>query len=249
MSRIKPYIIDIAIVFILMPSVLLLSPTVFNTLLLPKAVWQLSGDFLAFFIALSLNKFRWKIKINFFKFRHSFKQLMSSTPALILLLLTTNFSSINLDSVSLLPLLTTLGIAFVEEFIFRGLLIPMSDRVAPNKPFIAVLISSTGFAFAHIGNLAHISANILLLQILLVFATGLLWAAVYIKTNNLVITIAMHFLSDIHMITKTTGNSSGLSLSGSQTSFMVVLILVIVLVCLCIAFMQVHKFNKPWTSK
>ncbi|WP_247738361.1 CPBP family glutamic-type intramembrane protease [Lactiplantibacillus pentosus] len=57
---------------------------------------------------------------------------------------------------------------------FRGLLLPLSLELTRNRRYTAVIISSLGFAVAHLANIANSSWSIVLLQMIVVFGNGLL---------------------------------------------------------------------------
>ena len=78
-------------------------------------------------------------------------------------------------------LLAMIGAPFIEEFMFRKLLL---DKISHHGEGLAVLISGFLFGFMH-GNLG---------QFFFAFMLGIIFAIVYIKTRNILYTMGLHFM-------------------------------------------------------
>lgn len=92
------------------------------------------------------------------------------------------------------------AIAVAEEFVFRGLIMPLTGlgvREKPHAPFLTVLISSSVFALCHLFNIFSAGVAPTLLQVGYTFLTGGLFGAAYLITENLIFPILLHFVFDI----------------------------------------------------
>jgi len=99
-----------------------------------------------------------------------------------------------------LLLLKCFSIALMEEIFFRAILLPvvLEKLNGKNKKFLAVIISSAVFAAAHLLNLffgAGIGA--VALQVAYSFLLGCMFAVMLLKTDNVWLCVAVHFLFDI----------------------------------------------------
>ncbi len=98
----------------------------------------------------------------------------------------------------ILFLIECLSIGFLEELIFRGILLLFLYQALSHlkyRVFITILISSLVFGLFHIANLsegAPLSST--LLQMGYSFLMGILWATIYMKTGNLWLSMILHAL-------------------------------------------------------
>ncbi len=101
------------------------------------------------------------------------------------------------DSWNLFILATFVGIT--EEFIFRGLVLPLAIKAFKGKYRLGfgVVVSSVLFGVAHIFNLSHQSLFTTLEQVLAATALGALFAVVYLRTGSLWFVIITHALQDL----------------------------------------------------
>lgn len=93
-----------------------------------------------------------------------------------------------------LYILTMLGVGFVEELIFRGLLF---NAMRKNNPTAAVIVSSVTFGIGHIINLFNGSGMDIVenaVQIISAVAVGFMFVMIYIKSESLIICILTHGL-------------------------------------------------------
>lgn len=191
-------ITKIAICFVLVPIVLIVLPYLISPIISEK-YGQMTVDLIIFLVAIVLSQNIWHIKISFLSLKKPLSQLCQLIPS-ILFLLFTRFSILSSMSFRLIDariILTVLFIALAEESVYRGLLIPLSLVFTKNKQYTAIVISGVGFALAHLVNIVNSPWSIVMLQMLIVFASGLLWGTLYLKTNNLSLTIMLHFLDDL----------------------------------------------------
>ena len=95
----------------------------------------------------------------------------------------------------------TMGIAagFYEEAIVRGVTIPIGMRYlkGENRCFKAAVITSLVFGLIHLGNIAEgASIQISVIQAIATTFVGLLFAAVFLRTGSILISIFMHGIFD-----------------------------------------------------
>ena len=130
------------------------------------------------------------------KSRVSEKQMLYYLP--IFVLLTANLwygIKLNMSLVeSVLYILVMLGVGFLEEMIFRGLLFKamLKDNVKA-----AIIVSSLTFGMGHIINLMNGSGTELvpnLLQVIYASAAGFMFVMIYYRTKSLFICIITHGL-------------------------------------------------------
>ena len=130
------------------------------------------------------------------KSRVSAKQMLYYLP--IFVLLTANLwygIKLNMSLVeSVLYILVMLGVGFLEEMIFRGLLFKamLKDNVKA-----AIIVSSLTFGMGHIINLMNGSGTELvpnLLQVIYASAAGFMFVMIYYRTKSLFICIITHGL-------------------------------------------------------
>jgi len=234
----------IIILYFMVLLILMLVPNLFITLV-PVRFMQLLSDSIIVILGFSLNKRFWHIRISFFSTNSFFRQLLLSLPAIVLLLVTklNNWLNISISKVTFGILLTVIMIAMAEEVIFRGLLIPLGMVCTGGRPFLTIMLSSLMFGLIHLVNLAHTSVNMVLLQIVLVFASGMLWGGIYLRTHNLLITIILHFLDDFPDLVVNTNNTSITTFSSSQVQLMYLVVIGLALLTCLIVFLQVHRFS------
>ncbi len=93
-----------------------------------------------------------------------------------------------------------LSVAVAEEFVFRGLIMPLvglSLREKKRAPFLTVVVSSAIFALCHLFNIFSAGIVPTLLQVGYTFLTGGLFGAAYLFIENLVFPIILHFIYDL----------------------------------------------------
>lgn len=93
---------------------------------------------------------------------------------------------------TVLYILTMLGVGFLEEVIFRGLLF---NAMRKDNLMVAVVVSSITFGMGHIINLINGSGAELipnLLQMVYATAAGLMFVMMYYRSGSLIVCIAAH---------------------------------------------------------
>jgi len=116
----------------------------------------------------------------------------------VLLMLTANLwfgVTLNYGAVeTVLYILTTFGVGFLEEVIFRGLLFGAMKKENLTS---AIIVSSVTFGIGHIINLVNGSGTDLLpnlLQVIYATAAGFMFVMMYYRSKSLILCIAAHGL-------------------------------------------------------
>ena len=97
-------------------------------------------------------------------------------------------------------ILAGLAIGFSEEIMFRGIVVSYLMKVFRNSKSILIIVIVSALTFGIMHSLNAIIGDPLedtLLQVFYCFATGILYAAVYLRTGNLWPTIILHSIGDI----------------------------------------------------
>jgi membrane protease YdiL (CAAX protease family) len=120
---------------------------------------------------------------------------------LIITLTQINFTNAKLNGplTIFILVLTSLSIGMAEDFLCRGMMAEtLLEHFGPDKKGIlkAILISSVIFALTHLVNLAESGFSGVLLQVINAFFVGVLFAAIYFRTGNIMIAAVIHALWD-----------------------------------------------------
>ncbi len=151
---------------------------------------------LSLILTLFIFKNKLTVRYGLCKARISSSEVLFYIP--IALLLTVNLwfgITLNLPiAETVLYILTMLGVGFLEEIIFRGLLF---GAMRKDNYTVAVIVSSVTFGFGHIINLFNgsgmsLSENII--QIISAVAIGFMFVMLYIKSGSLLVCILTHGL-------------------------------------------------------
>ena len=151
------------------------------------------------------------------------------------------------------------GIApgFIEELVFRGFIISNLMRIRKSKKvniYLIVALSALPFGLFHLLNIisgANVSYSIA--QAFFTICLGVFFAAIYLRTGNLIGTIIVHVLMDITALTDS--NLIGPNIAGvvSQvpTLFEIVIIFVISIFVLALGLYYIRKnkwkdIDKTW---
>lgn len=157
------------------------------------------------------------VPIFFWNRHYGWGQLEQAVPALLLV---GPLVSANLQKILGLPftplIFIYLGDAFLigltEEYVFRGVMIPLLARSFPNQNFAVAIISSLLFGGLHLINGTRLSLSYVLPQILFATALGILFAGVYIRTRNLGLPILMHAATDLSLVVQLTQHPNNANL-------------------------------------
>ncbi|WP_338208047.1 CPBP family intramembrane glutamic endopeptidase [Lactiplantibacillus paraxiangfangensis] len=145
------------------------------------------------------------VPVSFWNRHYGWGQLEQAVPALLLVghLVVANLPkvlSLPFTPLVLMYLDYVFLIGLTEEYVFRGVMIPLLARSLPNKNFAVVVISSFLFGGLHLINSTYLSLSYVLPQILFATALGVLFAGVYIRTRNLGLPILMHAATDLSLV-------------------------------------------------
>lgn len=93
-----------------------------------------------------------------------------------------------------------IGVAIVEELYVRGFLLNVIEKLfykRKNKTIIAVILSSVIFGLGHIFGTLGQPILVIISKVVWTTGMGMYFGAVYKKTNNLWVSIIMHFFINI----------------------------------------------------
>ncbi|VDG22977.1 CPBP family intramembrane glutamic endopeptidase [Lactiplantibacillus mudanjiangensis] len=180
---------------------------------------RLSGplqDTLVLLGAWTYNHYVAKVPVHWGNFKNFGQQFHLAIPALILVAFLAVAKLVQLFQTPFQPVMVfylcyVILIGLTEEFVFRGLLIPLLARSLPGKPLATVLLSSALFGGLHLINTTQISWTYVLPQILFAMALGTFFASLYVSTDNLMLTIALHAITDVSLITQLVSHSTDFS--------------------------------------
>jgi membrane protease YdiL (CAAX protease family) len=82
---------------------------------------------------------------------------------------------------------------------------------SPRSAWAISLISGAFFASLHWINLGAQSLSLTAMQVIQAFGIGVLWAAIYWRSGNILVPIVMHSLTDILVLFQTAGTSPAVS--------------------------------------
>lgn len=167
-----------------------------------------------------LNHYLFKMPINWWHAQHGWKQALACLPAIIILLVPKIPSVLKLGQLTFNPMIFfyagyILLIGITEEYIYRGVLLPLLAKALPGRTLLVIILDSLAFGSMHLINLTGLNLSYVLPQMLLAAITGLLLCGIYLKTKNLIWPILIHALSDINMIASFmshTHNRAGLAI-------------------------------------
>ncbi|MCH4072257.1 CPBP family intramembrane glutamic endopeptidase [Pseudoramibacter sp.] len=107
-----------------------------------------------------------------------------------------------------------LSVGFFEEVFIRVGMVNQLRLAFPDSPRSAwaiSLISGAFFASLHWINLGAQSLSLTAMQVIQAFGIGVLWAAIYWRSGNILVPIVMHSLTDILVLFQTAGTSPAVS--------------------------------------
>lgn len=165
---------------------------------------------------------------------------------LTILYLVIAFAMISHEHSSILTVLsnviTIAVVAITEEFIFRGLILGNYVKRGKNL-WLAVGISSVYFGLTHLINLTHQNLYNTSLQVIYAIALGILLATIYLKTNNFIYPVLLHFSIDFAAITVGNGNLNSTSATPISVLILCIMIAAIVVPYLLTGKKQLAKFR------
>lgn len=116
-----------------------------------------------------------------------------------------------------------LSAGFGEEVMFRGLSIPIGMRYfkGKNKILTVALVTSVVFGLSHLGN-ARGGNAIGIVQGIVTIGTGLFYAAVFLRTGSIMVTIIMHALYDwMYFVTNPALQNGDMAAMGVTTAVII----------------------------
>ncbi|WEE36263.1 CPBP family intramembrane glutamic endopeptidase [Lactiplantibacillus paraplantarum] len=189
-------------IFILVPLLFKLSAL----LPVPTLYSGLTQDLLILLLFLLLNHFWFKIPIKWWHSQSLAHQNLQLIPGIIILLLPMTSNYIKLFQLARTPILGfyigyTLLIGITEEYLYRGMLLPLLRDCFPNRIMLAICIDSLLFGFTHLLiNSSQLTLSYVIPQVFYAAMGGLVFCGLYLRTNNLVWSMMLHALSDVSVI-------------------------------------------------
>lgn len=195
---------------------------------LPIRYAGIAQDAIVLIGVLIFNRYVAHVPVRWWNWHHGLNQLKQAVPALIIVGL---LAYANLNKLLTLPMtpLVALYLGYVllvgitEEYVFRGVMVPLLARSFPNDNLVVVLGSSFLFGGLHLINSSHISLTYVLPQVLFAMAIGTLFASLYVRTDNLGLPILLHAATDLSVVVQLVEhptNSANLNFTPS-ISFMI----------------------------
>ena len=117
------------------------------------------------------------------------------------------------------------GAGVSEEIMIRGVTIPIGMRYLKNKnkPLVITLVTAIIFGAIHLSSLAAGSVPMMVaLQIVTAICAGIFFAAVFLRTGNILITIIMHGLYDWMCFVTDPSVSSGVMTAANVTTGLII---------------------------
>lgn len=229
---------------ILLPIIVILGEKdIYRFIRFDTAYGQLLVDVSIFVIAWALNHFLFKINVYPFSTKKPLSQLLNLIPGIVILGVTGKLMPLGPAKNFLLAAMTVSMIAIAEEYVFRGLLIPVLCKLLNNRIFIVLVISSIGFGSIHFINLMnHFPFYLILAQVLMAATTGMLYGALYVKTHNLLLPIILHLVTDLPTFFPHGGAAASSSkLANNQLLMMLAVMFVLFVVSCIVAYFQTRK--------
>lgn len=189
------------------------------------------------------------VPVLFWNRRNIWGQLEQAVPALLLAGLLASANLIKIITTPFTPLiLLYLGyvilIGLTEEYVFRGVMIPLLSRSLPGKNLPVILISSLLFGGLHLINSTRLSLTYVVPQILFAMAIGTFFAGVYISTRNLGLPILMHAAIDLSLVVQLTehpNNNANLNFSQSVSVTITIFYALLLLLAIWVAARQTRN--------
>ncbi|MQS98032.1 CPBP family intramembrane glutamic endopeptidase [Companilactobacillus halodurans] len=241
MKILKNNIIKIVLLSIIFPVVLV----VMGNFIHVKSVGSLMqgmGDLVVFLVAYFLNQRYFRQKIAWFNSHQVAAQLYTALPAIIIVafldspvLMATDFQ------IKWQVIIVCLLVGLAEEFIFRGILVKLFLKVLNGDALGSVVGSGIIFGLIHFMNLRSLPFGYVSAQVIFAAAIGIIFGAIYIKTNNLLIVILLHALRDMFPMF-----SSKMMAQAATTSFSMATLYVMIIflfIAVTIAYTQLRDFT------
>ncbi len=239
--------------FIWVIALFFATAVLFSFGLIPKQYSGIVQDAIVLFGVWIFNHYLAHVPVLFWNHHNGWGQLEQAVPALLVVGLLVSANLTRLFTVPFTPLvLMYLGyiilVGLTEEYVFRGVMIPLLARSLPGKNLAVVLISSFLFGGLHLMNSTHLSLTYVLPQILFAMALGTLFAGVYIRTRNLGLPILMHAATDLSVVVQLTQHpNSNANLDFSRNVSIVVSVFygALLLLAILVAARQVRNVKIP----
>ena len=130
---------------------------------------------------------------------------------------------------TMLALVMAIAAGFFEETIFRGVTVPIGMRYirSEKRVSITVLFTALVFGLLHIGNIINgASAAMGIIQGIATIFAGLLFAAAFLRTGNILVPIIMHGVYDYMCFVTDASLESGIMTGETVTTGLILAVLV-----------------------
>lgn len=237
------------LIILLVPITIFIVDMIYPIFKFDQKYIQMFLDTLLILIAVTCNFKFWKLKVDLFSTKHIVRQILNILPLLILMLFFRKFSNLGWPKTGWLAFVTILLVGIGEEYVYRGLLIAQLEKVLNSKPFLIILISSLSFGIIHIGNMLNVTNKwIVVAQMIVAAASGMLYGALYYETHNLSLVIMFHIIDDLPtFFSKGTATAESLMPQSHVGGFLMITF-VLFLICSLVAFLQI-KLNRVHFKK
>ncbi|MFC6202754.1 CPBP family intramembrane glutamic endopeptidase [Lactiplantibacillus nangangensis] len=250
MSQSRHYPWFAILLIVLVPGLFLLVPSL-TSRFVPGLYSGIVQDAVILVATWGLNHYLFKIPIKWWHSTHGWQQFLACLPALVLLLIPKLPAWIALGKLSFSPMIFfyagyILLIGLTEEYIYRGVLLPLLAKALPGKTLLVIIIDSLAFGSVHLINLTGLNWSYVLPQLFLAAVTGVLLCGVYLKTKNLILPILLHAASDLNMINtfmSHTHNRAGLNTPWTISLLIVLVAAILFLLVVGFVYWQTRHIN------
>ena len=130
---------------------------------------------------------------------------------------------------TMLALVMAIAAGFFEETIFRGVTVPIGMRYIRSEKRVSIIVLFTALVFGllHIGNIINgASVAMGIIQGTATIFAGLLFAAVFLRTGNILIPIIMHGVYDYMCFVTDASLDNGIMTGEAVTTGLILAVLV-----------------------
>ena len=130
---------------------------------------------------------------------------------------------------TMLALVMAIAAGFFEETIFRGVTVPIGMRYIRSEKRVSIIVLFTALVFGllHIGNVINgASVAMGIIQGTATIFAGLLFAAVFLRTGNILIPIIMHGVYDYMCFVTDASLDNGIMIGEAVTTGLILAVLV-----------------------
>jgi len=230
---------SLLLLFILVPLLFRLS----SLIPVPMLYTGIVQDLVVLIVIGLLNHYLFQIPIHWWHGQKIGNQLVQLIPGLILLVLPIFASHLKLFT---LPFSGTLmlyvGYVFLigltEEYVFRGIMLPILGHLLPNRQMLVICLDSIFFGLFHlIVNSGSLTLSYVIPQMFIAAVSGLLFCGIYLRTNNLLWAILLHAFSDMNLVINLTDHAHTANQLEIPTTIAVSMSVISIIAFIAVAFL------------